>query len=108
MDEARLLEGFLFTVTTPDGARREVRLQGSGGEIGGGCLAAHNTMLEERRPAYLERVLADALACARHEALQTGAVRTLDHDAEDYRDRIASVAVRSVDAVRGLFWPREK
>ncbi len=108
MHETLHLDGFLFTVTTRDGART-VRLQGSGGELGGGCLCAYNRMADEDecRHEYLGRVLTEVLARARAEADETGLVRVLDHAIADYRERIKPLAVSSVDAVRGLFWPRD-
>lgn len=100
-----MLEGFMFTVTTREGERREVRLHGSGGELGGGCLAAANNKTGSDRDHYIERVGLEALAAARHEAEETGEVRVLNPAAAWHEDRIAPLAVASVDSVRPIFWP---
>lgn len=103
MSDARL-EGFLFAIVTAAGERREVRLQGSGGEIGGGCLSAANTLIgDPRRAAYVERALAEALARARFEAEQTGAVRVVDPNAP-WETRITDTPVQAVESVRGIWW----
>lgn len=100
------LEGFMFTVTTAAGERREVRLQGSGGELGGGCFGAFNDKADPvRRDAYLGRVTQDVLAAARHEAEETGQVRVIDMQVEDYRTRIQPLDVASVDDVRPILYP---
>ena len=99
------LEGFIFAVTTATGERREVRLQGNGGELGGACLAAYNGKADpEAREAYLARVMRDALATAQHEAEESGQVRVLNMQAEDYRTRIQPLDVASVDDVRPILY----
>lgn len=97
-----MLEGFLFTVTTCDGQRREVRLHGCGGELGGGCIAAANGKTGTERERYIERAGLEALAAARHEAEETGEVRVVDPAAAWHEDRIAPLAVASVDSVRPI------
>lgn len=98
------LEGFIFTVTTTTGERREVRLQDSGGEFGGGCFGAYNIKTDPaRRAAYLARVTQDVLITARYEAEETGQVRVINTQAEDYTTRIQSLDVASVDDVRPIF-----
>ncbi len=100
------LEGFLFTITTASGETREVRLQGNGGEHGGGCLAAANMLIgNPRRASYLERAFAGELAAVRAEVEQTGQVRVVD-PAAPWETRIEPIDVASVDSVRGLWWPR--
>lgn len=103
--ETGVLEGFMFTVTTRAGLTVEVRLQGNGGQLGAGCLGAANHKVGEARERYVQRVLADALAAARHEAEEIGEVRVVDPAAAWHEDRIAPLQVASVDSVRPIFWP---
>lgn len=98
------LEGFLFTVALPDGERREVRLHGSGGELGGGCLCAANKLIgSPRRGEYVQRVLIEVLAHAQVEAEESGSVRVLDPEA-DWTTRIQPLTVSAVESVRPLWW----
>lgn len=99
------LEGLLFTLKLPDGSTLETRLMGSGGEVGGGCFSAANTLIgKSERGAYLERVYAEALGYARAELAERGTVRVLDPDAKLSADRIVPTAVAEVLSVRGILF----
>lgn len=89
--------GFEFLIERTDGARVWVRLQGSGGLIGDGCLASLNHRLETGVgfESALVRVIDDSLKRARMEARTHDAVRVWADHAEPGK-RITITPVRCV------------
>lgn len=80
-----------------------VRLQGSGGEIGGGSLAAlRDAKPANKREALLSKILAENLRRAKGEAGSTGAVRVW-RDHEDPAQRITRVEVTDVRDCRPIY-----
>ena len=103
------LEGFMFSVVTSTEVRCEVRLQGSGGELGAGCFGAYNGKVDPtRRDAYLARVTQDVLAAARYEAEKTGQVRVINTQAEDYKTRIQPLDVLYIEGVRPIMYQEDQ
>lgn len=85
--------GFEFLIEPRDGAPRWTRLQGSGGNLGAGCLYAVRDL--SPRSGRVRETCERLIAIARAELDREGFVRTwTNHD--DHTRRIASVPARAV------------